>query len=65
MKLTATTPKPPPRPESRDAAPNTQTDQAERPGRPRVQDFRATALHIATQLDIEAAMWQIMGKPPQ
>jgi len=54
MKHSSTTPEPSPRPESRDDA----RDQAE-------ERFRSTARHIATQLDIEAAMWQILGKPPQ
>jgi hypothetical protein len=44
----------PPRPERRDDAPDPRCDRAER--------FRATARHIATQLDIEAAMWQLLGK---
>jgi hypothetical protein len=44
----------PPRIERRDDAPGSREDQAER--------FRATARHIATQLDIEAAMWRMLGK---
>ncbi len=44
-----------PRPERRNDAPDTR--QAER--------FRATARQIATQLDIEAAMWQLLGKEPK
>ena len=44
-----------PRPERQDDAPDTR--QAER--------FRATARHIATQLDIEATMWQLLGKEPE
>jgi len=45
----------PPRPECRDVARDSR--QAER--------FRATARRIATQLDIEAAMWQLLGKEPE
>ena len=57
MKRITTTPKPSPRPESRDAVPNAQPDQGER--------FRATARHAATQIHIEAAMWEILGKSPE
>ncbi len=57
MKRTTTTPEPSPRPERRDAVPNSKTDQAER--------FRAAARQVAAQVEIEAAMWQILGKPPQ
>ncbi len=55
-------------------APGPQCDQAERPDKPRICDFRATAClcdarrqarQIVTQLDIEAAMWQMLGKEPE
>ncbi|MBD3309556.1 hypothetical protein GF348_24465 [candidate division KSB3 bacterium] len=51
-----------PRIERRDDAPGSREDQAERPDKPRICDFRATARHIATQLDIEAVMWRMLGK---
>lgn len=56
-RATIKTTEPPPRPEHRDSAPGPRCDQAER--------YRATARHIVVQLDIEAAMWQMLGKPPE
>ena len=59
----------PSRPDRRGDAPGPRCDQAERPGIPRVQDFRTAAQHIATQLDhaevaagIEAAMWRMLDQ---
>ena len=47
----------PSRTDRRDDAPGSREDQAER--------FRATARHIATQIDIEAAMWRILDREPE
>ena len=44
----------PPRTERRGEAPGPRSDQAQR--------FRATARQIATQLDIEAAMWRMLDQ---
>ena len=50
----------PPRPEHQDA---TTARNPDHPERLKAEDaFKATARRIVTQLDIEATMWQMLGK---